>query len=313
VLAFLTKAIQGLIFLPALLIYAVWQGRLVQMLRSPAAYVNGATVLLVCTSYYFAREQVDPGYFSAAMANDMLGRYTTVIEDHIGGPLFYVKFFPLMSMVPLLFAGFQFWGGRGERRQISVFLGLMSLFYLLIISAGATKLSWYAVPLFPLNAMIIAMGFVEAFDWITTRAHWFKARITGALVPLCALAGLGVIIENVRLLTLREKSFIDDERHLTNMFLRGPVVQYRSPQQFIVIQQSYDPPDFYVAPTLFYVNALRAAGHSIEIQPPSAVIPEGFISAVMCGATVRNAMIAQVALQSIAIDGECGIYRFTAK
>jgi hypothetical protein len=218
-----------------------------------------------------------------------------------------------MSMFSLLFAGYQFWWGRGERRQISVFLGLVSLFYLLVISLGATKLSWYAVPLFPLSAMIIAMGFDGAFEWMMTRVRWFRVRIRGTLVPLCALAGLGVITENARLLTFRERLFIADERHLTDSFLRGPVVQYGSPQKFVVIQQSYDPPDFYVAPTLFYVNALRAAGHSIKIQSPSAIIPEGFNSAVMCGATVRNAMTAQVALQSIAIDGECGIYRFAIK
>jgi hypothetical protein len=312
-LAFLTKTVQGLIFLPALLIYAVSQGRVVEILRSGAARVNGAIVLLVSAGYYFGREQVDPGYFTAAMLNDVWGRYSTVIDDHIGGPLYYVQFFPLMSIVSLLFIGFQFWWGRGERRQISVFLGLVSLFYLLIISLGATKLSWYAVPLFPLSAMIIAMGFDEVSEWMTTRVRPFKTMISGTLVPLCVIAGVGVITENVRLLTLREKSFIDDDRHLTDMFLRGPVVQYGSPQKFIVIQQSYDPPDFYVAPTLFYVNALRAAGHSIEIQPPSAIIPEGFNSAVMCGASVRNAITAQVALQSIAIDGECGIYRFTAK
>jgi hypothetical protein len=33
---------------------------------------------------------------------------------------------------------------------------------------------------------------------------------------------------------------------------------------------------------------------------------------VMCGATVRNAMTAQVALRPILIDGECGIYQFAA-
>src|SRR5262249_8177418 len=94
-LAFLTKTIQGLIFLPALLIYAVSQGRIVQMLRSPAAYVHGAAVLVLCAGYYFAREQIDPGYFAAAMTYDLLGRYLTY---NTGGPLYYVHFFPLMSL-----------------------------------------------------------------------------------------------------------------------------------------------------------------------------------------------------------------------
>jgi 4-amino-4-deoxy-L-arabinose transferase-like glycosyltransferase len=311
-LAFLTKTVQGLIFCPALLIYAIAQGRVVEMLRLPVVYLNAAIVSLLCAGYYFVREQIDPGYFAAVMAND-LGRYSTVIEDHITGPLYYVQLFPLMISMSLLFTGFQLWWGQGERRQICAFLGLVLLFYLVIISLGATRLSWYAVPLFPLSAMIIAIGLDEAFEWITTRERWFSAMISGALVPLCVSACLGVIAKNVYFLTLREKRFTDDHRHLTNLFLRGPVVQLATPQKFVVIQQSFDPPDYYVAPTLFYVKALRAAGHSIEIQQPSAILPDGFKSAVMCGATMRNALTAQVALQGIAIDGECGIYSFTAR
>jgi 4-amino-4-deoxy-L-arabinose transferase-like glycosyltransferase len=311
VLAFLTKTVQGLIFLPALLIYAALQGRIVEILRSRAAYVNGATVMLFCAGYYFAREQVDPGYFAAAMANDWFGRYFSV-EDHIGGPLFYVQLFPLISM-SLLFAGFQFWCGRGERRQISVFLGVVSLFYLLIISLSATKRDWYAVPLLPLSAMIVAVGLDEALEWMTARGRWFGMTINVMLVPLCVLAGLGVIAENIHLLTLREASVVTLQPDLSNVFLRGPVVQSRSPKKFVVIQQSYDWPGYYVAPTLFYVNALRAAGHSIEIQPPSAIIPAGFNAVVMCGASVRNAMTVEVALQPVVLDGECGIYQVEAK
>ena len=195
VLAFLTKTVEGLIFLPALLIYAVAQGRIVEMLRSSAAYLASATVLLICAGYYFAREQLDPGYFAA---------------------------------------------------------------------------------------------------------------------PLCVLAGLGVIIENDRILRHIEADVLADDRNLTSVFLRGPVVQYESPKKFIVIQQGFDPSNYY-GPTSFYVKALRAAGHSIQVQPPSAAIQAGFDAAVMCGVPVTDAMTPRIAFEPIVIDGECGIYRFAAK
>src|SRR5262249_26515321 len=257
-LAFLTKTVEGLIFVPALLIYAASQGRIVEILRSPAAYVNGASVLLICVGYYFWREKIDPGYFAAVMENDLLDRYMT--EGGEGGPFLY--FLPLIVNA-LLFAGFQFRWGRGERHQISVFLGLVSLFFLVIISLGQTKKSWYAVPVLPLSAMIIGVGLDEALEWMTMRGRWFRIIINGTLVPFCAFASLGVIAQNARFVTLREASLIDNERNLTSMFLRGPLVQYGSPQKFVVIQQSFVPTYFYVAPTLFYVNALRAADHSI--------------------------------------------------
>ena len=307
VLAFLTKSVQGLIFLPALLIYAVRYIPIIEILRSPAAYVSGATVLLSFAGYYFTREQIDPGYFAAAMANDP-GRFVTVLDYHVLGPLYYIQSFPLIFL-SLLFAGFQLCRARGERRQISIYLGVMSLFYLLIISLSATQLPWYAVPLLPLNAMIIAVAIDEPFEWMIMRWRWFRLMTNRALVPVCVLAGLGVIAQNVHRLTLREERVIDDERNLTNVFLRSHPVHYAILQKFVVIQQSYRSEEFFVAPTLFYVNGLRSAGHSIEILPPSTAIPAGFNTAVMCGAEVRNAMAAEVLLEAIVVDGQCGIYR----
>ena len=255
VLAFLTKSVQGLIFLPALLIYAVRYIPIIEILRSPAAYVSGATVLLSFAGYYFTREQIDPGYFAAAMANDP-GRFVTVLDYNVLGPLYYIQSFPLIFL-SLLFAGFQLCRARGERRQISIYLGVMSLFYLLIISLSATQLPWYAVPLLPLNAMIIAVAIDEPFEWMIMRWRWFRLMTNRALVPVCVLAGLGVIAQNVHRLTLREERVIDDERNLTNVFLRSHPVHYAILQKFVVIQQSYRSDEFFVAPTLFYVNGLR--------------------------------------------------------
>jgi 4-amino-4-deoxy-L-arabinose transferase-like glycosyltransferase len=311
VLAFLTKTAQGLIFIPALLIYAVMQGRIFEMLRSPVVYLTGTTALLICAGYYFAREQIDPGYFAAAKANGLIGRYSTVIEGHLEGPWFYVAYFPLIA-ISLLFGCYQFWRGRGERRQISVFLGLMSLFYLVIISSGATKLYWYAVPLLPLMAVIIAVGLDESLEWMMAHGRGFSTTINRIFAPLCVLAGFGVIAENVYILNRREAYALAHD--LTSVFLRGSVMQYESPKKFIVIQQGFVAANSdYYGPTSFYVKVLREAGHSIEIQPPSAVIPAGFDAAVMCGAPVHDAMTARIALKPIVIDGECGIYRFAAR
>jgi hypothetical protein len=296
-----------LIFLPALLIYAVLYIPIVEILRSPAAYVSGATVLLSFAGYYFTREQIDPGYFAAAMANDP-GRFVTVLENHVLGPLYYIQSFPLIS-TSLVLAGFQLWRGRGERRQISIYLGVVSLFYLVIISLSATQLPWYAILLLPLNAMIVAIAIDEAFEWMMKRWPWFRLMANRTLVPVCVLAGLVVIAQNAHRLTLREERIIDDERNLTNVFLRSHLVQYASPQKFLVVQQSYRLGEFFVAPTLFYVNGLRSAGHSIEIQSPSTAISAGFNAAVICGAEVHNAMTAELLLEAIVTDGQCGIYR----
>jgi hypothetical protein len=196
-------------------------------------------------------------------------------------------------------------------------LGLVSLFYLAVISLGAAKLTWYAVPLFPLSAIIIAVGLDGTLEWMTY-GRTFKATTKGMLASLCVLAAIGVIAENIYLLQRKVASDLTDGRYFIDFFLRGPIVQLDSPKKFVVIQEGFAPsPDQgqtdYYGPTSFYVKALRAAGHSVEIQPPSADIPPGFDAAVMCGAAMRDAMAAQVALKALVADGECGIYRLLAR
>ena len=312
-LAFMTKTVQGLIFLPALLIYAISQGRMVQILRSPTAYAGCAALLILWAGYYFVREQIDPGYFASAIGSDVVDRF--FVDSTGKGPFFYVGFF---HCVALLFAGLQFFWGRGESRQISLFLTLASLFYLVIISMSVTKHHWYAVPLCPLIAMIIAIGLDDVVERIKTRGHWLETMVNRMLAPISLLVGMAVIALNVQAHSNIETWMISDDRNLTNVFLRGPVVQHKSPQKFVVFQQNFVPGGvpgdlYYVAPTLFYVTALRASGHQIEILPPSAVVPQGFDAAVICGATMRNAVAAQFVLRTIAEDGKCGIYRLAAK
>jgi 4-amino-4-deoxy-L-arabinose transferase-like glycosyltransferase len=308
VLAFLTKTVEGLIFLPGLAIYALSQGRIVQMLHSPSAYLTGAMVLLICVGYYFWREKIDPGYFAAVMQNDLMGRYTT--ENDEGGPFFY--FLPVIVNA-LLFVGFQFLWGRGERRQISLFLGLVSLVFLAIITFGQTKKAWYAVPLLPLSATIVAIGLEEAVEWVTMHARWVRTIINAILVPICVFASIGLISQNARYVMQRKEWLVGNERNLSSLFLRDPAVQHIIPQKFVVIQQSFVPTFFYAAPTLFYITALRAAGHTIEILPTFADIPAGFNAAVICGATALNATMEKIALKPVLINGKCAIYQISTK
>jgi 4-amino-4-deoxy-L-arabinose transferase-like glycosyltransferase len=83
-LAFLTKTVQGLIFLPAIGAYAWYRGRLGTALRTPAVYAAILLTVGACAGYYLLREQVNPGHFAIALRNDILGRYATVIDGHQG-------------------------------------------------------------------------------------------------------------------------------------------------------------------------------------------------------------------------------------
>lgn len=316
--ALFTKTVQGLIFLPALFVYAASQRRLMEVLQSPAIYIHGILILVACGGYYFAREHVDPGYFANAQANDLMGRYGTVLDGHQGGPLFYLLLlieYPWL-VISLAIAAYQIWRGQAERRQISTFLGLVSLFYLLIISSASSKLPWYAMPLCPLSAIIMAIALEQLLEGITIRAGRPKKMMRRMIVAIAILASIGVFASNAYLLNRNDAGMKVVEPDQYSFFLRSHDVQRSSLQKFVVIHPGYSNnkgDNFYIAPALFYVNALRAAGRTILIQPPYAAIPADFNVAVLCGDTVRNAVALRAKLQERELDGTCGIYSIVAK
>ena len=59
--AFMTKSAEGLIFLPAIAIYAGWRGQLRSLLAERLTWITAACVVLVGVGYMVLREQIDPG------------------------------------------------------------------------------------------------------------------------------------------------------------------------------------------------------------------------------------------------------------
>ncbi|WLI88885.1 GtrA family protein [Massilia sp. R2A-15] len=305
VLAFLTKTIQGLIFLPVLAAYALLHGRVPALLRMRAFYSSVALIAAVCIGYYVLREQADPGYFAAARANDLGGRYGTVIEHHDGPFYWYLGKLPLFPwMLPAIACG---WAlarrGAGEERATGRFIGLAALFYLVVISSASTKLAWYAAPLAPLMALLVGMAFAR------TRATPRALAAGGAIALACVVAlNIGLVERAVA----KTDGAIDGY----SLMLRDGAVAPADLRRLVIVHPGYpnghgDP--FYVAPTLFYVTALRAAGNDVVIQPASARIGAGAGTLLACGAPLLEKVKGEVALEAVARRGECGLYRITAR
>lgn len=305
VLAFMTKTIQGLIFLPVLVGYAVLRGRLPALLRMRAFYVSVALIAAACVGYYVLREQADPGYFAAARANDLGGRYGTVIEQHDGPFYWYLGKLPLFPwMLPAIACG---WAlvrrGAGEEREIGRFIGAAALFYLLVISSASTKLAWYAAPLAPLMALLVGMAFARL------RATP-RGLAAGGAVALAFVVALNIgLVE-------RAVAKMDGEIDGYSLMLRDGAVANADLRHLVIVHPGYenghgDP--FYVAPTLFYVTALRAAGNKVVIQPASAKVGAEATTLLACGAPLREKMSAALTLEAIASRGACSLYRIAQR
>ncbi len=288
VLAFMTKTIQGLIFLPALCLYVGWKVPLRQTLRMRALYAGALGIAVVVVGYYVWREQLDPGYFQAARANDLGGRYTTVHEGHANSGFYYLlmfEYFPWMVLAPLTYACIARYGSDGRLRSAASFFLVVATFYFLIISTASTKLPWYATPLSPLAAIIMAIfvGVVRAplehAVLLAPRARRLLGAGAGAVAMALALSWSVEQIDKHASFKLATSA--EDHHRFLKRLATG-----RGPRLHLVVQQpgylNGQGDKFYVAPTLFYANQARAAGHTVLLQPLGEPLPAAATSLLSC-------------------------------
>lgn len=311
-LAFLTKTIQGLIFLPALVAYAAYRGHLRRLVASRTMWLCAIIVIVGSAAYYLAREQADPGFIRSAIEFDLL-RYNAVSDGHHGHWSYYLmqyRLFPLLIPFLIIGAALALFDD-GERRELSKFVLTASVFYLVVISLSATKLWWYAIPLVPLSAVAFAIAWDHAAERIGSR---FSTKSGLRLRPRLALSlvvplALLVVFRNIQLAEMGEATAASRLEDQYSYFLRGPVMETSDLQRFVVLHPSYTRDIYYVAPTLFYVSIMRSQGRTIAIQAPEVPIPAGFDTVVMCAGETERAFASGLTLVPILEHGGCGAYR----
>ena len=160
-LAVLTKSVSGLLFLPAILLYAIIRKKVVPLLKNRDFYIGFALFLLLTSGYYISREIVTPGYIQCVIDNEWGGRYLHSLEGHRHPFWYYFKQFSSYRFIPWLFilpfgiiSGFII--KDLKIRRLTLFSLLLSVFYLLIISFSQTKISWYDLPVYPFLALLTA-------------------------------------------------------------------------------------------------------------------------------------------------------------
>jgi 4-amino-4-deoxy-L-arabinose transferase-like glycosyltransferase len=310
-LAFMTKTVQGLIFVPAVLIYAAMVGQLGSVLRRPSVYLYVAAIVAVCAGWYYVREAVDPGYFDAAKANDLLGRYASVVEEHRGGVLYYlIKRHAFTQAPALLIALYLAFFAQGEHRRLARFFGIVTAFYLALITSAETKLPWYGIPTLPLAAMLLAVGIDRAWHRYSSAAN--KKHVRDAHViwlgMAAAVLAIGSNIAEVESgLTYSRSTSLDQYP----WFLRSSAVAENDSQHLItVVDSGFQPdPGNWAAAALFYVEALQNQGRQIILQNADAPLPHQDGQIVACGPIIDQLRAAQQ-IDNPVIQGEhCGLFR----
>jgi 4-amino-4-deoxy-L-arabinose transferase-like glycosyltransferase len=189
--AIMTKGVAALLGSPALLLYAILQGRLWQLLRQPRVWAVLLGALAIPALYYLAREAAAPGYWEAVKMNELGGRFAGALDDHRGPWTYYLdnlwtrhlgtcKFWVLPAMVILALER------PSVARRLSVLLFLFVVCWLTVISAAQTKLEWYPGPVYPLLAWLMGM----ALNALYCRVQRWLPTTTRAWQPLFGLVAL---------------------------------------------------------------------------------------------------------------------------
>lgn len=269
--AVLTKGVAGLLGLPGLLLYAMWQRQLGPLFRDRKLYVSVGLFLLVVGGYYAAHEWATPGYWQAVQENEVGGRFNSALNG-LGGPVsFYIGFIKNKYFLPwiafllpaLLLAWVQ---PNRQQRRLTGLLVLFCLSWLLVISLAGTKLMWYEAPMYPAMALLVGLGF--SWLWQAVHATYLQRRMSAQTSFLLFAAVVFALPYRSFLLdfglTIQKKDHYHDYTiYIKRMagaplHLTGPVVLVPSITQEKIRSTHRDPGPDYNPVFTFYRQAYRA-------------------------------------------------------
>ncbi len=268
-LAVLTKGVAGLLFLPGIFLFVLFQKELIFLLKNKHFYLAVLLFLSIVIGYYLSREFYNEGYIKAVWDNELGGRYMATTEGHNAPFWFYIDNIiskDLLFIYSVLLPAGCLSGLRSQNERLKrffKFIFLVSLSFLLIISLSKTKLKWYEVPLYPWFAFFIA-SFIE-YDFRRLLSYFRKKKrpflmvapyfflVLVTLIPyLISIKRVYKPKEHERDISLYEVSY-----YLRDALMNGIDLNN---QTLLIEECEYRPVE------LFYVELLKDKGVNISVE-----------------------------------------------
>lgn len=295
----LAKGIATFLMVPGYALAFAATHKLRALLAGRATWLGLAAILVVAVLYWGGREAVQPGYLAAAWQSDV-ARYGVVLDRHVGPWYYYLlglvwpwpaslfkgltdvlysrSAFP-WSVVLLATAPFALTSRELAVRRTSTFLIVSLVGFLAVISASATKLSWYVAPAFPLIAVVTALGISEVADRLRLSSD-ARLRRSGLILMPAALALSVIMIGFVTWKNVAEAQVAESARdQRLAYFLRevGPHLPKNSKIRVLsdarwtvstISNGRMAGVERYDGPAEFEVTELKRAGYDIRIVAP---------------------------------------------
>jgi hypothetical protein len=289
----LTKSIQGLMFLPAILLYVVYRRQLRLLLTNKWFYMDLAITLFITGGYYLLREHYNPGYLQAVWENELGGRYLQPLEENNYGYAYYPRqlkdwlFKPWWWVsLPGILAGY--FSRDLLQRRLTIYASLLSLVYLLLISLSQTRLEWYAVPLYPFLCFLVAMLLYRVLTFLQGLDN---RSISRAIIGFIFLALVFVVpyIKIGRKVYNPTEYEWDQELYPISYVLQDAYRGKRPLNNYKVCYRGYR------THLLFYIKALNQQGRPVNFSDPASLRPGDNV--IACERDVKQQIEARYSYQ----------------
>ncbi|MDP4266621.1 MAG: glycosyltransferase family 39 protein [Bacteroidota bacterium] len=259
-LSIMTKSVQGIMFLPGILLYYV----VFEKKTDKKLFLNlviGFIILIIAIGgYYITRNYITKGYIQAVLENEVGGRYLSTIEGHKG------NFFKYINLI--IFEEFSYWitfslfgifisiFSKDEKiKKIGLLISITLLTYLVAISISKTKCEQYDVPLFPLFAIMAGICLNFIFESVLENVNAVNKIICLILfVFLLFYYPYSRIIKKVY--QNEDSNFYD-----ITYFLKSKIQKNENIGNCIFISDNYN------GNNLFYIKILNLKGNNIKDMP----------------------------------------------
>jgi len=315
VLAFMTKTVQGLIFLPALIMYLAYNRRLHIALKDPLVWLCIVISLATIIGFYLLRELESPGYLAATIHNNITGRVSgTLYEGDWTAPTMYylrrlIQNAPWIFLLPAALVFISKRETKSAFKRLYIYLISCSTFYFLIINIAQVKLTWYLNPLYPPLAIIFGLGLYE-FQNLIIELKYSDSTKRVAFLTISLLIALYAASSNLAHINRTH----DVASSLNKHTLYGPFImklQQERPDvgSYVLIKEGVSEfsnfGEDYIPSALFYKQILQESGVKIEHQIPGNLDNLHGKMVVYCGDEIADLVQASYRLSSILESEYC--------
>jgi 4-amino-4-deoxy-L-arabinose transferase-like glycosyltransferase len=203
-LAVMTKGPVAIV-LPALVLFAYHflRGNLISALKFYKPWFGAAIVAAISLPWFIGEIAITKGaYFREFILRENLQRFTGVVDQHKGGPLYHVVamfggYLPWSVFLPQALVGAFILPGKKllsryreltPSQDVALFASCFALITLAFFTASVSKLLPYTLPAFPALAILIALELEKIFSGFSIKRLLVPCAVLGIAYGACGLA-----------------------------------------------------------------------------------------------------------------------------